>query len=179
MSAVTIIKCPKCAQSLPGNAPRCHFCGQDLGAVVRPVAAPAAQRFVAAGPAPWVWWAYFGISGYIAVSGVIEVFQAISTTKTKLPISGEEMGWGFGPILGVIFGLISVAIGIGLALRIEFFRGVSNFFCGLRIIFGVLGLLTTLPLIALIPGIGLLMFVMQIVNIATAALMIYLIGETD
>lgn len=70
-------------------------------------------------------------------------------------------------------------MGLGLLLRVEFIRGIINFFCGLRIICGLFKLAGTL-IGALFSGpLALLSALFIVLDIATAALMVYLIGETE
>lgn len=173
---MTIIQCPKCQKSLPGNAGRCHFCGDPLQNVIRPVAPIKAVRPLTVAP-KWVWTAYYLVAAYIALSGLFEVGSAF--VQAAKPVNGEPQGLGVFGIVAIVFGLISVAIGIGLAARNEFFRGVANFLCGLRILFGLFGLIVGFPIFMVLGIFGALMFLLKVLDIATAAFMIYLIGETD
>ena len=173
---MTIIQCPKCQKSLPGNAGRCQFCGDPLTGIARPVATIKAVRPLTVAP-KWVWSAYYLVAAYIAISGLLEVGGAF--VQAAKPVNGEAQGLGVFGIVAIVFGLISVAIGVGLAVRNEFFRGVANFLCGMRIIFGGFSLIALFPVYLVLGGFGAIMLLLKVLDIATAAFMIYLIGETD
>jgi hypothetical protein len=89
------------------------------------------------------------------------------------------MGLGVFSFVSMAFDGFTVLLGIGLALRIELIRGIVNFFCGLRIFFGLLGLAGSVLGSMFAGPLAIIFILMNVVNIATAAFMIYLIGETD
>lgn len=81
--------------------------------------------------------------------------------------------------LFMVFPGIRAIIGLGLLARLEFIRGIVNFVCGLSLIFGLFGLLGALLGTLASGAMGLLFLVFQLIDLATNAGMIYLIGETD
>jgi hypothetical protein len=171
-----MISCPKCAATLPDWTQNCQFCHADTSKVIRPVAAPRARPYAPATP-QWVWGAYYAIAGFYILQGGYDIVEAVVASQRK--IMGEQIGFGFFSALSVVFGAVTALIGIGLLLKVEVVRGIVNFFCGLQIMFGLLGLAGSF-IGALFTGPwGLLGVVMNVAQIAAAAFMIYLIGETD
>lgn len=156
----------------------CQFCGTSLAGVA-PQAAKAsiwhddnALPTHAYGRPKWVPLAYNLVAVYMAVSGLVGAFTSFLTMR-----KGGELAGIVGPI-GIVFGVIWIALGIGLLLKVEFIRGVVNFFCGLGLIFGVINLFTSIGM--LVTGISGVLWVGNILlGIVTNAAMIYLVGETD
>lgn len=157
-------KCPGCNATLPDGASRCQFCGRTLAppsvrlgprrSTPPPDAMPGAPR--------WVKPAYNLIASYWILNGV---WGIISDTV----LAGKD-----GPnLVGAAMGALGALIGLGLLLRIEAVRGVVNFVCALQILFGILDVIT-----AFILG-SPLMMILALVQIATAGLLIFLIGETE
>lgn len=157
--------CPGCNATLPDAAVRCQFCGQALSAPP-PVRVPSARPQGASGVMPgapaWVGVAYNLIAVYWLISGLWSALAA-----SVLSGSGEPN------ILSVVFGSATSLVGLGLLLRIEFVRGIVNFLCGLQILFGLLGVVTSFL------GGQPLGLVLSLVQIATAGFMMFLIGETE
>jgi hypothetical protein len=173
-----VITCPKCNATLPDWAQTCQFCQADVKAVARPVAPAAPKQSLTASTSPgWVAGAYYALCVFFLLEGAYDILRAVMITQEK--VMGSVVGWGFESFLGVIVGAFTCLIGLGLLLRVEFIRGIVNFFCGLRILFGLVGLLGSLGGVLLFGALGFLFLVMNVVDIATAAFMIYLIGETD
>ncbi|MEZ0325814.1 MAG: hypothetical protein ACAH95_07895 [Fimbriimonas sp.] len=174
-----MITCPKCANSLPDWAQVCQFCQSDLKSVVRPKIDPKSNNRAAAyGPAKWVWPAYYLISGYYVVAGLADIARGvIMMTRHTDNAIGEQFGF-FGYI-GVIVGAIGMLIGIGLLAKVEFIRGIVNFFCWINILSGAFGLLSSVLAGGFFTGWGITGIVQNLLNIITSVLMIYLIGETD
>jgi hypothetical protein len=79
----------------------------------------------------------------------------------------------------IVFAALTCLFGIGLALRIEFIRGVANFICGIQIILGLLSAPATIAMALVMEPFGLPLILMRVLDIALAGFMIYLIGETD
>lgn len=171
-----MIQCPKCAASLPDWAKTCQFCGGDTKSVARPVAAQKYQNPAFQAP-QWVWGAYYAVCVYFILGGVGGIFDTIRMTHMKL--LGEEMGWTLGSYVGILINAIVIIFGIALMLRVEAARGIVNFVCGMRIIFGVFKLAGALIGSLFVGPLGLLLALWIVLDIATAALMIYLIGETE
>jgi hypothetical protein len=146
--------------------------------VARPAAPTAPKQALTTSLAPsWVPGAYYALCVFFLLEGAYDIFEAVMLTQRKF--MGVAAGWGFQSFLGIVIGGFTCLIGIGLLLRIEIVRGIVNFFCGLRILFGLFGLLGSLGGVLLFGALGFLFLVMNVVDIATAAFMIYLIGETD
>lgn len=160
-----MIKCPRCNATLPAANRVCQFCGADVSAVSRP-AAP--QKKVQGYKAPqWVQGAYYSIAIYWILDGLFQV------------LSGTGVLGGHHSSVDVIIGAVSAVMGLGLVLRLEIIRGIVNFFCGLQIIFGLFGLAGAVLGTLFAGMLGFVMVVLQVLQIATAGFMIYLIGETD
>jgi hypothetical protein len=111
------------------------------------------------------------------IEGGAGILQTIIGSHHKL--NGQEIGLDVMSFVSMAFDGFSVLLGIGLALRIELARGIVNFFCGIRILFGLLGLAGSVLGSVFAGALGLIFVVLNIINIATAAFMIYLIGETE
>lgn len=173
-----MINCPKCQATLPDWAQTCQFCQTDVKSVPRPKAPLAPKASLTTSSAPsWVPGAYYALCAFFILEGSFNIFQAIMSTKEKF--MGETIGWTAGTYISIVFGAFTALLGLGLLLRVELARGIVNFFCGLRILFGLAGLLGGLGGTLLFGPLGLIVVVMNIVDIVTAAFMIYLIGETD
>jgi hypothetical protein len=164
---------------LPDWSQSCQFCQTDLKNVPRPKPAPGqAARRPLMQTAPWIWPAYYIISGYYVVGGLTDVIRGvILMTKHTDNVIGEQLGF-FGYI-GIIVGAIQIIIGLGLLLRIEFIRAVVNFFCWISILSGAFGLLGSVLAGGFFTGWGIMGIALNVFNIVSSALMIYLIGETD
>src|SRR5437899_1950147 len=169
-----MIKCPGCQATLPDGALQCQFCGAQLAAppVARGYARGQTRQSSAMPGAPsWVMPAYYGIALWWMLSGAWDILQATVW-------AGKDSG-GFLDVLGILFGGITALVGLGLLLRIDVVRGIVNVLCFLQIVFGILGLITSFLLSGPLGMIGILGMIHSIVDIGTAGLMIYLIGETE
>jgi len=175
-----MIQCPKCGNNLPDWSQSCQFCQTDLKNVARPKPAPGNyprnQNLVQT--APWIWPTYYIIAGYWVLSGLKDVISAaLLMSKSADNVAGERissLAW-----IGVVIGLITLLTGIGLIAKVEFIRGFVNIICWLQIagnLCGTVGIILAGSLMGPAVLIGL---IFSVFNIATAALMIYLIGETD
>lgn len=173
-----MIQCPKCTHALPDWAQTCQFCGSDTKAVARPAPTPAAVRQAPAGQPKWVWPAYYACSIYFIISGGAEILQnVVAMNNTKPGPMGETVS-GYS-IFGIVISAIMVLVGLGLAARIEFIRGITNIYCWLVILSSALGLLGSLLGGMFLGPIALLWGLFELFNIGTAVFMIFLIGETD
>lgn len=171
-----MITCPKCNATLPDWAQTCQFCQADVKAVARPK--PVVQQKRGITPAAsWIWPSYYAMCAFFALEGAAGIAQVFMDSHTKF--MGQEMGLNAFSFVSIAINAFTILIGIGLALRVEIIRGIVNFFCGLRILFGLLGLAGSVMGTLFAGAIGFLFVLLNIVNIATAAFMIYLIGETD
>lgn len=174
-----MIQCPKCANGLPDWAQTCQFCGADTKAVARPAPAPGApRRAVPAGQPKWVWPAYYACAIYFVISGGAEIIQnVVAMNNTKPNAMGETVS-GYS-VFGIVISAIMVIVGLGLAAKIEFIRGITNIYCWLVIITSALGLLGSILGGLFLGPIALLWGLFELLNIATAVFMIFLLGETD
>jgi hypothetical protein len=170
-----MIKCPSCQASLPAWATVCQFCKADVSKVARPAGAPAKKtgRPVAS----WIWGAYYSLAAFYVLSGIYDI--AMTFVRSKEKFMGEEIGLSFFSYIGIAIGAITALVGLGLIFRVELARGVVNFLCGLQIIFGLFGLAGAVLGTLFSGALGFVLVIMQVVQIAAAGFMIYVIGETD
>ncbi len=98
-------------------------------------------------------------------------FMGITSTETP--------GFGFAFILGTVIGGFTLLVGIGLLARVEIARGIANFLAGLNLLFGLLGLAGSLIGSVVAGPLGLLLSLKGVLDIATRAFMIFLIGESE
>jgi hypothetical protein len=165
-----MIQCPRCNATLPDANVVCQFCGADVSKVARPV--PVTRDRGPLTPTPqWVMGAYYAISVYYIVEALYEIGIGCVALNGK----GGSFAGGF----SIAMGVLTLIIGLGLLFKIEIVRGIVNFFCGLQILFGLFGLAGAVMGTMLFGALGFLNVVMQMLQIATAGFMIYLIGETD
>jgi hypothetical protein len=159
-----MIQCPKCASSLPDWAQSCQFCNTCVKDVKRPVAVKQHKGNLLP-TAKWVWAAYYIIAFWWMLSGSIGVISGAIDKE--------------GPLVAtIVVGGATVLLGVGLAMRIELLRGIANIFAWVRIIFSGLGLIGALGMMMLFPLIGVLWFLLNLIDIVSAGLLVYLIGET-
>lgn len=173
-----MIQCPKCSSSLPDWAQTCQFCGTDTKAVARPKPAPGKARSAPVGQPAWVWPAYYIVSGYFVVSGLVEVVRALVMMNAKTNNAEGAMVAQYS-VIGLVVGVITVIIGAGLLAKVEFIRGIVNFFCYLKILGGLCGIGGSLFAGLFVGPAALFALLMSVFDIATAVLMIFLIAETD
>jgi len=163
-----MITCPNCKAALPDWAKHCQFCQADTAAVLRPKQDnPDPEAFQTP---TWTMAAYYAVSCLLLVSGLV----GIATTL----LGARKDGLGLFDFVSLVFDGVGTLVGIGLLLRLEIIRGITNVICflgilsGLRFLaFGLAGTLFT--------SWGLLVVIYGIVKIAVYAFMIFLIGETD
>jgi hypothetical protein len=165
---LAVIHCPKCNATLPDFAVRCQFCGTTFASRNVDPRARAAGGTADAGQPRWVWPAYYAIGGWWVVTGAISVLRSV------LPGGGAGSS-GF----LVIVGLVNIVFGVGLIARVEIIRGIANVLCFVNILFGLLGVVTGFLMTGILGGIGALMMIQSVIDIALAGLLIFLIGETD
>lgn len=157
-------KCPSCGATLPQVAVSCQFCGARLGGpppVRRPIDTRPRADVFAPGVPRWAIVAYHLIAAYWVLKGIWSVVEFF-----LLKPEGAEF-------VALPFAFIPIIIGGGLLLRIEAIRGLVNVMAGIQLITGGLG-----AVVAFFAGQPLAL-VLSLLQIATAALMIYVIGETD
>lgn len=119
----------------------------------------------------WVYPAYYTICGYYILSGLVGILAIVLNKKSDLtdPFS----------ILFIAVGALSVLIGIGLLAKVEIIRGIVNFFSFVKILGALRGILGSFGMILLSTGLGIAYLIFNVIDLAAAVMMIYLIGETD
>ena len=155
-----MVHCPKCNATLPDGAYNCQFCGTQFAPVPQ-------SRGYTGGKPNWIWPAYYGVAAYWMLSGLASALEAILQSK------------GGPNIFALIIAVLNFGFGLGLALRIELIRGITNVFCFINILFGLFGLAGSFLLTAIVGWLGLLIMGQTALSIATSGAMIYLLGETD
>lgn len=138
----------------------CQFCGADTSKVERPKEVKAQTGYIAS---PSIQKAYTAVSIYWAASGLLQAVLGVSN----------------GSFFNIIVGVFHLVVGIGMVARLNVFRGIAHFLCWVRLVIGLCfvvgGLLGTNffgPISFITVGIG-------IQDAVVAALMIYLIAETN
>lgn len=159
------MRCHVCKGELPNGALACPVCGtrtQGPPPVRRRFTGRVEHRALSRSTVPWAVAVYHWIAVYWIAIGV---WGALSAT-----IFAESDG---PDIAGIASSLLSAVVGIGLLAKLEFIRGIVNIVCALQILGGLLGVLT-----AFLAGAPLALF-LALAQVATAVLMIFVIGETD
>lgn len=171
-----MIKCPSCQASLPAWSQVCQFCKADVSKVVRP-AGVQVKKNSGRQVASWIWGAYYSLAVFYVLSGIYDIARTFALSKEKF--MGEEIGLNFFSYIGIAIAAVTALVGLGLLFRVELARGVVNFLCGLQIIFGLFGLAGAVLGTLFAGAMGVVLVIVQVIQIAAAALMIYVIGETD
>jgi hypothetical protein len=165
-----MIQCPKCQAKLPDGAGYCQFCH----ATFAPVNPPRVDAEGSTGIAPqpgWIWPAYYAIAAWWILGGVYGVLSAT--------LLSHASGGSGGSVLLLIVEALPALVGVGLVFKVELARGIVNIACFLQILQGCLGLLFAF-FSPFVTGLwGIVTVLMEFLNIGSAILMIYLIGETE
>lgn len=119
----------------------------------------------------WIYPAYYIVSGYYALSGVIGILSVVLNKK-------NDMSDPFTIAMIAIYS-IGLLIGIGLMAKIELVRGIVNFFSFFKILGALRGILESFGIILWSTAFGILYLIFSVLDLCAAVLMIYLIGETD
>lgn len=176
------LKCPKCSASLPDWSQVCQFCGADLKNVARPVRVTEKKRYKEFETPKWIWTCYYAIAGWWVISGLMDIGNAFYIFGKPLELLKleKEFNMTAGPsIVGAVIGALTLLFGIGLILRLEIIRGIVNVFAGLQLLFGLLGLAGSLLGSVLAGPMAIPFILMNIADIISAGMLIWLIGETD
>jgi hypothetical protein len=167
-TGASVITCPNCKASLPDWTKQCQFCQTETSSVLRPKQDnPDPEAFETP---TWTLAAYYAVSALLLLSGLIGILTTL--------VGSRKDGLGLFDGISLVFDGVGALVGIGLLLRLEIVRGITNVIC-------FLGILSGLRFIAfglegtLFSSWGLLVVVYGIIKVATYAFMIYLIGETD
>lgn len=176
------LKCPKCGASLPKWAQACQFCQTDVSKISRPVNVVHKKHYDAFDTPKWIWACYYFIAAWWILGGMYEALDSMYVFGKPLELLKLEKEFGFkaGPqFIGVISGALTFIFGLGLALKIELIRGIVNFVAGLKLIFGLLGLAGSLMGMTFAGFLSLPFVILNLVDIITAGMLLWLIGETD
>jgi len=173
-----MIKCPKCNQTLMDSAVTCQFCGADTKSVPRPITQKKEVRQRGFQTAPWIWPAYYACAGWYIFTGLVELISAVvAMNSTNDSAFGKSLSGFFA--IGLIIGAINVIVGFGLILKVEFIRGITKIFCFLQL-GGALMSIGGIVMASGVMGPAAYLYLGQhIVDLVSAGLMIYLLGETD
>jgi hypothetical protein len=154
-----------------GGVQKCQFCGADVSKIVVPkVVGPTRPKSTAFETPKWVWWAYYGLAAWWILSALVSIGFTLSQGAGKT--SGANILYSMVPdLLGLI-------MGIGLALKIRLIRRLANWGAGLKILFGLFGMLGGFIVTGISPLLGLIVTFLNIFNIVFGALTIYLLAET-
>lgn len=178
----TYLKCPKCGASLPEWAKACQFCQTDVTKLARPVNTETKKHYGAFDTPKWIWACYYFIAVWWILGGAYDVmdsFYVFGKSIDMLKLE-KEFGMKFGPnVIGIIAGTLTCLFGLGLALKIEIIRGIVNFVAGLKLIFALLGLAGSLLGMTFAGLLSLPFVILNIVDIITSGMLLWLIGETD
>lgn len=170
-----MIQCPKCHATLPDWQTRCQFCQADTTKVARPTATVVIPK-TALGVPQWVWPVYCAIAIYWIVEGGIWVFRWLMEMGI---LSRYGVHFNIFTFIWLIWGGIHILAGTGLLLRWEFIRGCVNILCWLKIGLTLLCMPFTIIGGLMMGPMAVVMLLMEGFGVFTAAMMIYLIGETD
>lgn len=176
------MKCPKCSASLPDWAQTCQFCGANVAKAPRPQPVVEKKSRGAFEIPKWVWITYYGISTWWVISGAYRLMDAFYVFGKPADVIALEKKWDIqvGPsYFAAVIAAITVVFGLGLILRIPLIRTWVNWISGLKLISGVFGLATSVMASAALGLIGLLLVIANILDIIMAAILIWMIGETD
>ena len=170
--------CPTCQKQVIAGMATCQFCGSDLRGL-----APTQKRSMfidsdsydpvhTGGKPKWAVPAYYAVASYFVLSGLYGVLRLVLNHKAMDDLGMLAYAW-------IGFSALSILFGLGLLAKIEIIRGIVNFFCGLSLVLGILGLISSFGMIFALGGGGVLLLLRNVLDICMNAFMIYLIGETD
>ena len=163
-----VITCPNCKASLPDWSKSCQFCQADTSQVIRPKQDNSDPQ--AFETPTWTLSAYYAVSTLLLISGLV----GIGTTLA----GSQKDGLGLFDIISLVFDGVGALVGIGLLLRLEIVRGITNIICFFGILSGLRFILFGLGA-TFISSWGLLVVIYGILKVCVYGFMIYLIGETD
>ena len=164
-----MIHCPTCKATLPDAATRCQFCGAAVAPVGRPIP-PASRGAQPAGEFAWATKAYYGVAAFWAVAGLALAALALRPAPDTLPLASA---------VAAAPGLLTAVAGIGLLLRLEIARGMVNIVCVAQILLFGWSPATTLFAGVVGAPFSLVRVAANIVMVAAAIFMVFLIGATD
>lgn len=163
-----MITCPNCKASLPDWSKTCQFCQADTAQVLRPKQDnPDPQAFETP---TWTLAAYYAVSALLLLSGLVGILATL--------LGSKKDGIDLFAAISLVFDSVGALVGLGLLLRLEIVRGITNIICFLGILSGIRFTLAGLGA-TFFTSWGLLIVIYGIIKICVYAFMIYLIGETD
>ena len=173
---------PPCQASLPDWAKSCQFCGTDVTKLARPDRTVEKKRYAEFETPQWIWVCYYLIAAWWILGGLYSLAESFYVFGKPLELLKLEKDVGItaGPnIFGALYGGITALFGLGLVLKLEIIRGIVNVIAGIKLAFGLLGLAGSLLGMMFAGALGLIFVLTNIVDVITAGMLIWLIGETD
>lgn len=122
-----------------------------------------------------VWTFYYVICGAWLLSAIWDVIN----TLVILPRQPGYEGIGGFAVVGLVFAGVQALIAIGLFARVEIARGIVNVIACINILFSLFGLLGGMMVTLVLGPLGVVITVMNIVEILVNGCIIWIIGETD
>jgi hypothetical protein len=120
------------------------------------------------------------ISSLILATGLPILLQGSLMLFMTARIPGGGGFFSIFTFINFLIGLGIVLLGVGLLMRNELARNIAVWFCWIRVVLGILGLIFGGPVVAIGgSALGVIYTVSVWIGIASAGFMIYLIGETD
>lgn len=178
LQAHEFIECPGCKRKLPNSAQNCHFCGVSTKNVAR-VAAPDKKHYAEFETPKWITGLYYGLCAWWVIGGLIQVVEVFAAASNRKPdLFGGGTGLQVYDYVGIAFGAVTLILGFCMFFKVEAARNIVNIVAFLNIIFGLLGLITSLFSILLLGPLGVLLVISSIVDIVVAGLTIWLLSET-
>ncbi len=169
--------CPTCQKQVLSGMATCQFCGSDLRGM-----APTQKKSMfidsdsyepvhSGGKPNWVYPAYYSLSAYFALSGIVGIFLIMIDKK-------KDLSDPFTIAMIAIHG-IGLVVGLGLLAKIEVVRAIVNYLSFAKILGALRGILGSLTMMMISTGLGILFLIFSVLDLCAAVMMIYLIGETD
>lgn len=121
------------------------------------------------GPPKYIWTLYYLLCAFWIIDGLVDVARTVLASK------GEISGFG---VVEIVFGVVTILVGIGLLLKNEFARRVVNTIAAINLLLAVLGLIGSLLSILVLGPFGLLYVIWNLVTIVIFGGMVWIIGVT-
>jgi hypothetical protein len=172
-----MIQCPNphCGQTVPDFMDECQFCGADLIAVDRP---NRKDGETGTGLSHSHIKLIYNMLGLIWIGSAI--WDGIQMMVIAPAVAGESLEFGVFEQVIVVMLSLKILFAIGFLAKIEIIRGIVNFFCGLQLVFGLIGLVMSIPLLFFGSFLSTIeMLLSAVIDLGTAAGIIWIIGETD
>jgi hypothetical protein len=121
------------------------------------------------------WALYYVLCSVWLVSGIWSIVETLAIAPTQKGYEGIGM---FG-VVGLVFSGAQVLVSIGLLAKVEIARGIVNVIAFLNLLSAAFGLLGGLVVTLVLGPLGVLIIVMNVIEIAVNGGIIWVIGETD